>query len=132
MTQKYPDGSKVLSPGTVIISAMAEVSEVKEILSPVLRLDPKYPVYHIDFSFAPLALGGSALAQALGQLGDETPYIAEPEYFREAFAAVQEALRRGILVAGHDISGGGLITALLELCFSHTEGGLSVDLSAFA
>ena len=131
MTQKYPDGSKVLSPGTVIISAMAEVSEVKEILSPVLRLDPKYPVYHIDFSFAPLALGGSALAQALGQLGDETPYIAEPEYFREAFAAVQEALRRGILVAGHDISGGGLITVLLELCFSHTEGGLSVDLSAF-
>ena len=131
MTQKYPDGSKVLSPGTVIISAMAEVSEVKEILSPVLRLDPKYPVYHIDFSFAPQALGGSALAQALGQLGDETPYIAEPEYFREAFAAVQEALRRGILVAGHDISGGGLITALLELCFSHTEGGLSVDLSAF-
>ena len=131
MTQKYPDGSKVLSPGTVIISAMAEVSEVKEILSPVLRLDPKYPVYHIDFSFAPLALGGSALAQALGQLGDETPCIAEPEYFREAFAAVQEALRRGILVAGHDISGGGLITALLELCFSHTEGGLSVDLSAF-
>ena len=131
MTQKYPDGSKVLSPGTVIISAMAEVSEVKEILSPVLRLDPKYPVYHIDFSFAPLALGGSALAQALGQLGDETPYIAEPEYFREAFAAVQEALRRGILVAGHDISGGGLITALLELCFSHTEGGLSVDLSVF-
>ena len=131
MTQKYPDGSKVLSPGTVIISAMAEVSEVKEILSPVLRLDPKYPVYHIDFSFAPLALGGSALAQALGELGDETPYIAEPEYFHEAFAAVQEALRRGILVAGHDISGGGLITALLELCFSHTEGGLSVDLSAF-
>ena len=131
MTQKYPDGSKVLSPGTVIISAMAEVSDVKEILSPVLRLDPKYPVYHIDFSFAPLALGGSALAQALGELGDETPYIAEPEYFREAFAAVQEALRRGILVAGHDISGGGLITALLELCFSHTEGGLSVDLSAF-
>ena len=131
MTQKYPDGSKVLSPGTVIISAMAEVSEVKEILSPVLRLDPKYPVYHIDFSFAPLALGGSALAQALGELGDETPYIAEPEYFREAFAAVQEALRRGILVAGHDISGGGLITALLELCFSHSEGGLSVDLSAF-
>ena len=131
MTQKYPDGSKVLSPGTVIISAMAEVSDVKEILSPVLRLDTKYPVYHIDFSFAPLALGGSALAQALGELGDETPYIAEPEYFREAFAAVQEALRRGILVAGHDISGGGLITALLELCFSHTEGGLSVDLSAF-
>ena len=73
MTQKYPNGEKVLSPGTVIISAIGEVSDVKKILSPVLVANPAYPVYHIDFSFSPLALGGSAFAQALGQLGDETP-----------------------------------------------------------
>ena len=131
MTQKYPDGSKVLSPGTVIISAIGEVSDVKKILSPVLLPRPDYPVYHIDFSFAPLALGGSALAQALGQLGDETPRIEEPEYFREAFTAIQELLQRGVLVAGHDISAGGLVTALLEMCFPNVSGGLSVDLSAF-
>ena len=71
------------------------------------------------------------MAQALGQLGDETPRIEEPEYFREAFAAVQELLQRGVLTAGHDISGGGLITALLEMCFPSTKGGLSVDLTAF-
>ena len=118
MTQKYPNGEKVLSPGTVIISAIGEVSDVKKILSPVLVANPAYPVYHIDFSFSPLALGGSAFAQALGQLGDETPRIEEPEYFREAFTAVQELIQRGVLTAGHDISGGGLITALLEGCRS--------------
>jgi phosphoribosylformylglycinamidine synthase len=130
MTQKYPDGTKVLSPGTVIISAIGEVSDVKQVLSPVLVPKPEYPLYHIDFSFAPLALGGSAFAQALAKLGDETPYIGEPEYFREAFAAVQELLQRGVLVAGHDISAGGMVTALLEMCFAGEEGGLKVDLSA--
>ena len=130
MTQKYPDGTKVLSPGTVIISAIGEVSDVKQVLSPVLVPKPEYPLYHIDFSFAPLVLGGSAFAQALGKLGDETPYIGEPEYFREAFAAVQELLQRGVLVAGHDISAGGMVTALLEMCFAGEEGGLKVDLSA--
>ena len=130
MTQKYPDGTKVLSPGTVIISAIGEVSDVKQVLSPVLVPKPEYPLYHIDFSFAPLALGGSAFAQALGKLGDETPYIGEPEYFREAFAAIQELLQRGVLVAGHDISAGGMVTALLEMCFAGEEGGLKVDLSA--
>ena len=130
MTQKYPDGSRVLSPGTVIISAMGEVSDVKKVLSPVLIPDPRYPLYHIDFSFAPLALGGSSLAQVLAELGDETPYIGEPEYFREAFTSVQELLERGALVAGHDISAGGLITTLLEMCFANEQGGLEVDLSA--
>ena len=130
MTQKYPDGTKVLSPGTVIISAIGEVSDVKQVLSPVLVPKPEYPLYHIDFSFAPLVLGGSAFAQALGKLGDETPYIGEPEYFREAFAAIQELLQRGVLVAGHDISAGGMVTALLEMCFAGEEGGLKVDLSA--
>jgi phosphoribosylformylglycinamidine synthase len=130
MTQKYPDGTKVLSPGTVIISAIGEVSDVKQVLSPVLVPKPEYPLYHVDFSFAPLALGGSAFAQALGKLGDETPYIGEPEYFREAFSAIQELLQRGVLVAGHDISAGGMVTALLEMCFAGEEGGLQVDLSA--
>ena len=131
MTQKYPEGKQVLSPGTVIISAVAEVSDVRSIVSPVLRPEPSYPVYHIDFSFAPLALGGSALAQVLGQVGNETPAIEEPEYFREAFTAVQELIERGVLVAGHDISSGGLITALLEMCFPNRQGGLEVDLGAF-
>ncbi|MDO4707036.1 MAG: phosphoribosylformylglycinamidine synthase [Porphyromonadaceae bacterium] len=130
MTQKYPNGEpSVISPGTVIISAAAEVSDVKQIVSPVVRGEEGTALYHIDFSFAPLALGGSAFAQYFGKLGDSVPTVEEPEYFRDAFAAVQELVARGLVLAGHDISAGGMITTLLEMCFASTEGGLEVDLS---
>ncbi|KGO00960.1 phosphoribosylformylglycinamidine synthase [Porphyromonas sp. COT-290 OH3588] len=133
MTQKYPDGQpSVISPGTVIISAAAEVEQVKNIVSPVLRLEPDTYVYHIDFSFAPLALGGSAFAQSLGRVGEQVPTVEEPEYFRDAFAVVQDLIRRDLVLAGHDISAGGLVTALLEMCFANTKGGLEVDLSQIA
>ena len=131
MTQKYAgDEADVLSPGTVIISAAGEVSDVKKIVSPVLQNEPNSAVYHIDFSFAPLALGGSALAQSLGKLGTETPSVDEPEYFRDAFAAVQELIAGGYVLAGHDISAGGLVTTLLEMCFPNSKGGLKIDFSA--
>ena len=131
MTQKYAgDEADVLSPGTVIISAAGEVSDVKKIVSPVLQNEPNSAVYHIDFSFAPLALGGSALAQSLGKLGNETPSVDEPEYFRDAFAAVQELIVGGYVLAGHDISAGGLVTTLLEMCFPNSKGGLKIDFSA--
>lgn len=131
MTQKYAgDEVDVLSPGTVIISAAGEVSDVKKIVSPVLQNEPNSAVYHIDFSFAPLALGGSALAQSLGKLGNETPSVDEPEYFRDAFAAVQELIAGGYVLAGHDISAGGLVTTLLEMCFPNSKGGLKIDFSA--
>lgn len=131
MTQKYAgDEADVLSPGTVIISAAGEVSDVKKIVSPVLQNEPNSAVYHIDFSFAPLALGGSALAQSLGKLGNETPSVDEPEYFRDAFSAVQELISGGHVLAGHDISAGGLVTTLLEMCFPNSKGGLKIDFSA--
>ncbi|MDR1456102.1 MAG: phosphoribosylformylglycinamidine synthase [Tannerella sp.] len=129
MTQKY-DGEKVLSPGTVIISAGAEVSDVKKIVSPVSV--PDSYTYYIDFSSCALKLGGSAFAQALNCLGDETPTVKDAGYFRDAFNTVQEAVGKGWILAGHDISAGGMITALLEMCFANTTGGLEVNLDTLA
>ena len=131
MTQKYPDGSKVISPGTVIVSAGGEVSDVKKVVSPVLVNNPHTTLYHIDFSFDRLKLGGSAFAQSLGKVGSEVPTVQNPEYFRDAFQAVQELISRGLVLAGHDISAGGLITTLLEMCFSNMEGGLDISLDKF-
>ena len=128
MTQKYPDGEKVISPGTVIVSAGGEVSDIKKVVSPVLVNNPKTTLYHIDFSFDKLALGGSAFAQSLYKVGDDVPTVKDPEYFRDAFLAVQELVNKGLILAGHDISAGGLITTLLEMCFANTEGGLSINL----
>lgn len=128
MTQKYPDGSKVISPGTVIVSAGAEVSDVKKVVSPVLSNDLKSSLYHIDFSFDTLKLGGSAFAQSLNKVGEEVPTVKDAEYFRDAFLAVQELINKGLILAGHDISAGGLITTLLEMCFANVEGGLDITL----
>lgn len=127
MTQKYGD-DKVIAPGTVIISAGAEVSDVKKIVSPVLVHERNSHVYYIDFSFDTLKLGGSALAQVLNKLGNEVPTVKDPEYFSDAFNAVQEAIEKGLILAGHDISAGGMITTLLEMCFANVEGGLEVNL----
>ena len=128
MTQKYPDGSKVISPGTVIVSAGGEVSDVKKVVSPVLVNSEKTTIYHIDFSFDTLKLGGSAFAQSLGKIGDEVPTVQDAEYFRDAFLAVQELVNKGLILAGHDISAGGLITTLLEMCFANVEGGMEINL----
>lgn len=128
MTQKYPDGSKVISPGTVIVSAGGEVSDVKKIVSQVLVNRPDTTLYHIDFSFDRLKLGGSAFAQSLGKVGDEVPTVQNAEYFRDAFLAVQELVNKELILAGHDISAGGMITTLLEMCFSNVEGGLEIRL----
>ena len=86
MTQKYGD-DKVIAPGTVIISAGAEVSDVRKIVSPVLAHERNSHIYYIDFSFDTLKLGGSAFAQALNKLGDEVPTVKDPEYFSDAFNA---------------------------------------------
>ena len=129
MTQKYPNGEKIISPGTVIVSAGGEVSDVKKVVSPVLVNDEKSTIYHIDFSFDKLRLGGSAFAQSLNKIGDDVPTVQNPEYFRDAFLAVQELVNKGLIMAGHDISAGGLITTLLEMCFSNMEGGMEISLN---
>ena len=132
MTQKYPDGSKIISPGTVIVSSGGEVSDVKKVVSPVLVNDANTTLYHIDFSFDKLRLGGSAFAQSLGKVGSDVPTVKNPEYFRDAFMAVQELVKEGLLLAGHDISAGGLITTLLEMTFANQKGGIKADLNGIA
>lgn len=131
MTQKYGD-EKVVSPGTVIISAGAEVSDVKKIVSPVLVNDKNTYIYYIDFSFDTFKLGGSALAQSLNRVGDEAPTVRDTEYFRDTFNAVQELIEKELVLAGHDISAGGMITALLEMNFANVDGGLEVNLDKLA
>ena len=128
MTQKYPDGSKIISPGTVIVSAGGEVSDIRKVVSPVLVNNKKTTLYHIDFSFDQLRLGGSAFAQSLGKVGSDVPQVQSAEYFRDAFLAVQELVNKGYILAGHDISAGGLITTLLEMCFANVEGGMEISL----
>ncbi|VBB43379.1 Phosphoribosylformylglycinamidine synthase [uncultured Paludibacter sp.] len=128
MTQKYPNGDKVFAPGTVIISAAAEATNIRKIVNPVIVNNTKTTVYYIDFSFDTFKLGGSVLAQTLGKIGDETPTVNDAEYFKDTFNTIQELIEKNLILAGHDISEGGMITALLEMCFANTKGGLNINL----
>ncbi len=128
MTQKYGN-KKVVAPGTVIISAAGEVTDVKKTVSPVLQR-VKSSLYYIDFTGSELQLGGSALAQSLGQTGDKAPQVASAQVVASAFNTVQQLVSEQLLLAAHDVSAGGLVTTLLEMAFANTRGGISVNLDA--
>lgn len=132
MTQKYPDSTAVLSPGTVIVSAMAQVSDIRKIVEPVLVRDENTSLLYIDLSSDELCLGGSSLAQILGSLGDNAPTVTDVEYFATAFNTLQKLINEGLILAGHDISAGGMITTLLEMCFANTTFGITADVSHLA
>ena len=128
LTQKYPNGEKIISPGTVIVSAGGEVKDVRNVVSPVLVNSKNSSLYYIDFSFDDQRLGGSAFAQTLGKVGSDVPTVKNPEYFADCFEAIQTLINKGWVMAGHDINAGGLITTLLEMTFANQQGGIHVNL----
>ncbi len=129
MTQKYPDGDQVLSPGTVIVSAVAEVSDVRRVVEPVLVKDVNTRLIYIDLSDEAPKLGGSSFAQIINQTGHEAPSVADAAYFRRGFDAIQELIAQGFVLAGHDISAGGLVVTLLEMCFANQDFGIDANLA---
>ena len=128
MTQKYKDGV-VFAPGTVIVSASGEVSDVKKVVEPVLINDLNSSIYFVDFSKMNRCLGGSAFSQIINKLGNVAPSVADSKYFAAAFNVLQDCIEDRNILAGHDISSGGLITTLLEMCFADNYSGMKLDLS---
>lgn len=132
MTQKYKDGSVAYAPGTVIITASGESTDVRKVVEPVTRRVEGSILVYIDLSKTALALGGSSFGQVVGKLGTKTPTVANPSYFAKAFNVVQYLISKGLVIAGHDVSSGGLVTALLEMNFANTSGGMDITLDGFA
>lgn len=104
------------------------MNDVRKTVSPVMVNDKNSSLYYIDFSFDKQRLGGSAFAQTLGKIGSDVPTVKNSEYFADCFNAVQNLIQKGWVMAGHDISAGGLITCLLEMTFANVEGGMHVNL----
>ncbi|PSN31568.1 Phosphoribosylformylglycinamidine synthase [Blattella germanica] len=76
----------------------------------------------VDLSGGKNRLGGTAIAQCFKQLGDDVPDLDDPALFKQAFIATQKLIRASKVMAGHDISDGGLITCLLEMAFAGISG----------
>ncbi|GEC72879.1 phosphoribosylformylglycinamidine synthase [Flavobacterium flevense] len=129
MKQKYPN-DEVIAPGTVIISAGGNCTDIRKVVEPVLQKDGG-SIYYINLSQDEYKLGGSSFAQILNTIGNETPTIKDAAFFKNAFNTMQELILDNQIVAGHDIGSGGLITTLLEMCFADVNLGAKIDFSVF-
>jgi phosphoribosylformylglycinamidine synthase len=129
MKQKYPN-DEVIAPGTVIISAGGNCTDIRKVVEPVLQRDGG-SIYYINLSQDEYKLGGSSFAQVLNKIGTETPTIKDAAFFKKAFNTIQELILEDNILAGHDIGSGGLITTLLEMCFADVNLGAKIDFSVF-
>jgi len=127
MKQKYPN-DEVIAPGTVIISAAGNCSDITKIVEPVLKRNGGN-IYYINLSQDTFKLGGSSFAQILNAVGVDTPTITNAAYFKTAFETIQKLIKEGKIKAGHDVGSGGLITTLLEMCFADVNLGAHFDLT---
>ena len=132
MAAKVKDASGgnevVKSPGTLVISAYAPVPDIRVKVTP--EMSGESSLVYVNLSgVKKFRLGGSALAQVCGQLGDVCPDIDNSTHLKKGFNLVQDLIREKIVTAGHDVSDGGLITALLEMAFV-SNMGLSIDVDA--
>ena len=128
MNQKYED-IEVKSPGTVIISATAHCSDIYNIIEPPLKAN-KGSVFYINLSSDDYKLGGSAFSQIIGNIGVDTPTINDSKYFLNVFDTIQKMIKKKLIISGHDVGSGGLITTLMEMCFSTNNIGAKIDLTS--
>ncbi len=128
MKQKYPN-DEVIAPGTVIISAGGNCSDITKVVEPVLKQNGG-DIYYLNLSKDSFKLGGSSFAQVLNKIGSEVPTIKDASYLKTAFNTFQDLIKADKIKAGHDVGSGGLITTLLEMCFADVNLGANFDLSA--
>ncbi len=121
----------VKSPRELVISAYAAMSDISKVVTPDIK-EPGSALLLIELAPGKARLGGSALAQTLSSLGNDCPDMDDPALLRRAFAAIQQLIDQGLILAGHDRSDGGLITTLLEMAFAGNCGlelALSYDVA---
>ncbi|XP_050507688.1 phosphoribosylformylglycinamidine synthase-like [Diabrotica virgifera virgifera] len=119
----------VKAPGTLVVSTYAPCPDIRKVVTPDFKapsMGKTGTILFVDLSRSDSRLGGSALAQAFGQLGEESPDLHSAEELVNAFNATQQLIKDDSILAGHDISDGGLIVCLLEMCFAGICG-MEVD-----
>jgi len=119
----------VKAPGALTVSAYVTCPDITATVTPDLELPGRGRLLLVDLGGGHHRLGGSALAQVYGQVGNDVPDVNDPAALAGAFRAVQEMLPEGLVRAGHDCSDGGVLTTLLEMAFAG-DCGISADLPA--
>lgn len=127
MTQKYPNGDVVFAPGTVIISAAGEVSDIKKVVEPVIDNSIESKLIYVNFTNDAFKPDGSSFAQIVNSIGKDVPTIKDAAGFVNTFNTIQQLIIDNEILSGHDIGSGGLVTSLLEMTFANENGGLEIN-----
>lgn len=126
-----PNGGEetVKAPGSLVISTYVTCPDIRRVVTPDLKRPGDSALLYIDLGDGRCRLGGSALAQVFGQVGQDPPDLDDPEPLKRTFRTIQRLIEKKKVLAGHDRSDGGLITTLLEMAFSG-NCGIEIDLAA--
>ena len=122
----------VTSPMSLIVTGFAPVVDVRQTLTPQLRLDKgETDLILIDLGRGQNRMGASILAQTYGLLGRQAPDVDDAEDLKAFFAVIQGLNADDMLLAYHDRSDGGLLVTALEMAFAG-HCGLDLYLDALA
>ena len=122
------DDKQVTAPVSLIVTAFATVADVRGTLTPQLQPGDTTLIL-IDLGQGKKRLAGSMLAQVLGQFGEETPDLDEPQQIKALVQAINILRTQGRILAYHDRSDGGLWAAVCEMAFAGKMGvSLNVDI----
>ena len=123
------EAKKVTSPVSLIVTAFATLADVRGTLTPQLNAVDDTSLILIDLGRGQNRMGGSILAQTLGQMGDEVPDLDQPQDLVNLVNAVNALRAQGQILAYHDRSDGGLFAAACEMAFAgHVGVALNVDM----
>ena len=121
---------KVTSPVSLIISAFASLQDVRGTLTPQLDAQVQdSSLLLIDLGRGHQRMGGSVLGQVLNQSGDVVPDLHDPQDLVALVNTVNALRAKGLVLAYHDRSDGGLLAAVAEMAFAgHVGVALNVDM----
>ena len=144
--QWHSDGQaqKSVSPVSLIISAFAPVTDVRQQLTPLLSREDDSELWLIGLGAGKKRLGGSVLAQVYPQSGgdgawpafagdgrdESVPDLDDPQRLRDFFHLIADAREAGLLLAYHDRSDGGAFATLCEMAFA-SHRGLDINLDGW-
>ena len=112
----------VKSPRELVISAYATMPDITKVVTPDIKKPGHSRLIFVEVSKDKVRLGGSVIAYVYGQIGDESPDVDDPERLKSLFNAIQRLIMENLILAGHDVSDGGVITTLLEMAFAGNCG----------
>jgi phosphoribosylformylglycinamidine synthase len=130
-TEWQQDGEQraVTSPLSLIISAAAKVKDVRRTLTPQLITNQgDTTLLLLDLGFGACSMGASVLAQTQKLLGQCPPDVDNPAALKSFFGLIQALNDKGMILAYHDRSDGGLLATICEMMFAaHVGVDLCLD-----